>query len=142
VIPTALATLVAFGLLPAIKLARRWARRRRLERGDISAAWAEIVDRLSDLGDGPVPSATPAEVAARADEALEPLARVYGETIYGPHHAGSSYDIGNVTTATRSMLETEERLGTRYSRGRRLISWYRLRSLTPRWWRRLRARRR
>ncbi|MBN2114305.1 MAG: transglutaminase domain-containing protein [Acidimicrobiia bacterium] len=136
-IPAAAALAVAFGLLPAIKWARRRRRLRALSVGDVSGAWREIVDRLSDLGDEPSPAATPAEVAAGTDPAMLPLARVYGESIYG-RPPGRAFDLGHVVTATRSFEDTEGRLTGRYSRARRLAAWYRLRSLRPRRWRRYR----
>ncbi len=37
---------------------------RRFEDGDISAAWEEIVVKLTDFGEEPNPAATPTEVAA------------------------------------------------------------------------------
>ncbi len=75
---------LAFGLIPAVKWARRRHRLRALSTGDVSAAWREIVDRLSDLGEEPSPAATPVEVAGATDPAMLPLARAYGESIYGP----------------------------------------------------------
>jgi transglutaminase-like putative cysteine protease len=133
------AGLLLFGFLPALKWARRRRRLRRLSHGDISAAWQEIVDRLSDLGAGPTFSATPAEFAVATDEAMAPLANVYGASLYGPDvdwiRRGDQ-----VAIATRALTETEERLTTRYSLIQRVISRYRLGSLVPGWWRRLRRR--
>jgi len=97
----------------------------------VSAAWWEIVDRLSDLGEEPAPGATPGEVAAATDGAMAPLARVYGESIYGPS-AHRPLDSGRVAVATRSLEATEEKLARRYPWVRRAASWYRLRSLIPR----------
>jgi transglutaminase-like putative cysteine protease len=131
VVITAGALMLAFGLIPAVKWARRRYRRRALSGGDVSAAWWEIVDRLFDLGAGPAPGATPKEVAAATDRAMAPLARVYGESIYGPS-AERSFDSGRVAVATRSLEATEEQLAGRYSWARRAASWYRLRSLDPR----------
>jgi len=122
---------LAFGLIPAVKWARRRYRMRALSGGDVSAAWWEIVDRLSDLGEEPAPGATPREVAVATDQAMAPLARVYGESIYGPS-AQRPFDSGRVAVATRSLEATEERLAGRYSWARRAASWYRLRSLDPR----------
>jgi transglutaminase-like putative cysteine protease len=130
----AAALLLALGLIPGAKAVRRSHRLRALATGDVAAAWWEIVDRLSDLGEEPSPATTPAELAAGTDTAMGPLARVYGETIYGPP-IGRSFDLGHVVTATRSLEETEGRLAGRYSRTHRLMSWYRLRSLAPRRWR-------
>ena len=142
VLPVALAAALVFGLVPAVKALRRRRRMRRLETGDISAAWAEIVDRLEDLGHTTAPSATAAELAAGTDAAMVPLARAYGESVYGPE---PGYDQARVATAREALGETEDRLTTRYSRPQRLVARYRLRSLTPAWWirwRRTRAERR
>jgi hypothetical protein len=130
----AAALLLALGLIPGAKAVRRSHRLRALATGDVAAAWWEIVDRLSDLGEEPSPATTPAELAAGTDPAMAPLAQVYGETIYGPP-LGRSFDLGHVVAATRSLGETEGRLAGRYSRTHRLMSWYRLRSLAPRRWR-------
>jgi hypothetical protein len=129
----ALAIVAAFGLLPGVKRFRRWRRVRRLDYGDVSAAWFEIVDRLADLGDAPSSTETPAEIAGATDPVMEPLADVYAEFVYG---SGEPLTRGKVTLATRSMEETEDRLASRYSAGRRFVSHYRLRSLWPRWMRR------
>jgi len=73
-------------LLLVIPLLKRLRRRRRLTRvrhGDITAAWDEIVDRLTDLG-VPLPeSLTPMELARATDRALMPLAMSYSSTVYG-----------------------------------------------------------
>lgn len=134
----AAALALAFGLIPAVKWGRRRHRLRALSTGDVSAAWRELVDRLSDLGDEPSPAATPAEVAAATDPAMLPLARAYGETLYG-RPVGRAFDLGPVVVATRSLEDTEGRLAGRYSRVRRFVAWYRLRSLAPRRWRRRRS---
>ncbi|MFH1330099.1 MAG: transglutaminaseTgpA domain-containing protein [Actinomycetota bacterium] len=134
VVPVAATLALAFGLIPAVKWARRRHRLRSLSTGDVSGAWREIVDRLSDLGDEPPRAATPVEVAAGTDAAMVPLARVYGESIYGPPK-GRAFDLEHVVVATRSFEDTEGHLAGRYSRVRRLASWYRLRSLAPRRWR-------
>jgi len=131
----ALGAVAVFGMLPAVKWMRRRSRMRRLERGDVSAAWAEIVDRLADLGDAPSPTTTPAEIADATDPVMEPLAAVYGEFMYG---TGVPLASSRVALAARSLGDTEERLLSRYSTGRRLLSRYRLTSLWPRWLRRRR----
>jgi transglutaminase-like putative cysteine protease len=134
VVITAGGLVLLFGLVPAVKWARRRRRLRALAGGDVSAAWWEIVDRLSDLGEEPAPGSTPKEVAAATDQALTPLARVYGESIYGLR-APRSFDSGRVAVATRSLEATEEHLAERHSWTRRVAARYRLRSLTPRRWR-------
>jgi transglutaminase-like putative cysteine protease len=133
-LPTLAALVLAFGLLPAVKWARRRHRLDGLATGDVSGAWREMVDRLSDLGDEPAPAATPLEVAVATDAAMVPLARTYGESIYG-RPKGRSFDLAQVAIATRSFQDTEGRFRGRYSPARRLLSWYRLRSLAPRRWR-------
>lgn len=119
---------VAFGLLPAVKWARSRRRARRLMRGDISAAWAEIVDRLTDLGAPPLATRTPAETAAATDPVMRPLAEVYAEFTYGPE---ASLPEGRIALASRSLAETEARLIGRYSWGRRALARYRVASLLP-----------
>jgi transglutaminase-like putative cysteine protease len=129
--------LLAFGTLPAVKW---WIRRRRLERlrnGDITAAWEDIVDRLTDLGDTPPPTSTPDEVAAAVDPAMSPRALVDGRAVYGP---ADGLGAGHVETATRSLERTTEILRTRYSPGRRLVAMYRPATVLPDWARRLRSR--
>ncbi|NNF65407.1 MAG: DUF4129 domain-containing protein, partial [Acidimicrobiia bacterium] len=83
-VPVGIALATLFAFIPAMKWVRRRRRMRRLETGDISAAWTEIVERLTDLGVSPNPAFTPAEVAAHTDPAMVPLATVYGEALYGP----------------------------------------------------------
>jgi transglutaminase-like putative cysteine protease len=80
VIVTAL-PLLAVG--PVVKRLRRRRRLHRVRDGDITAAWDEIVDRLTDLGIEVSPSLTPVEVAAKTDHALLPLAHSYSSTVYG-----------------------------------------------------------
>jgi hypothetical protein len=133
-LPTVGALLIAFGLVPAVKWVRRRLRLRRLESGDIAAAWREIVDRLTDLGDGPDPAATPAEFARSTDPVMQPLADAYGAAIYGPAGASDS----SVGVAVRSLEETEDRLLSRYPVSRRLTAHYRIGTLLPRWLRRRR----
>ena len=57
---------------------------RRLLAGDISAAWEEIVVRLTDFGEAPDPTLTPREIADGIDESMEPLAQVYSRATYRP----------------------------------------------------------
>ncbi len=125
VVPLVLLTLLFIGAIPLVKWVRRGRRMRRLESGDISAAWEEIVARLTDLGDAPDAADTPHEYAAAVDDALEALAGVYGVAIYG---SGPPTD-GQVRIATESLETTTDRLSTRYSTTQRLRAWYRLSSL-------------
>jgi transglutaminase-like putative cysteine protease len=126
---TVLAVLV-LGTVPAIKRFRRRRRLRRLEDGDISAAWAVIVDRLIDSGVGLNRADTPVEVAEANDPALYPLASVYSESVYGP-----SKELGAESrqTASSSLTATEQRLRSRESHWQRLRRTYRVRSLLPDW---------
>lgn len=134
--PVALALAGLFGLVPAIKWARRRRRLRRLEGGDIAAAWREIVDRLTDLGDGPVISATPLEFARRTDPVMRPLAEVYGASVYGP----GDEDDRSIGLAIRSLEDSEDRLTSRYSLAHRVAARYRLSSLIPSWMRKKKRR--
>lgn len=131
-LPSAVVAFLIFGLVPVMKWARRRRRLRRLERGDISGAWREIVDRLSDLGDPPRFDATPMEVAERTDPVMRPLADAYGAQVYGFGAAD------RVATAQRSLEDTEDRLLSRYSIGRRIVARYNLSTIIPRWMKRKR----
>jgi transglutaminase-like putative cysteine protease len=109
-----------------IPLAKWWRRRRRMKRledGDVSAAWEEIVTRLTDLGTPPDPARTPVEAAADVDEAMQPLALVYSRVVYGEE---DTIRKDHVRTATDSMHTTAFRLNSRYSPGRRFLAWYRI----------------
>ena len=117
--------------IPIVKWFGRRRRMRRLEDGDITAAWEDIVARLTDFGEAPDPAATPAEVAATVDRAMTPLASVYGRSIYGEEMAGAR----EIHAATESLARTRASLTTRFSASQRLVAWYRVRSLVPRRWR-------
>lgn len=79
-----LAVLVPVGAaLPSYKTFRRRRRLARVRDGDITAAWDEIVDRLTDLGVDVSPSMTPVELARSTHHVLLPLAQSYSSTIYG-----------------------------------------------------------
>ncbi len=133
----ALSLAAIIGVLPALKWVRRRRRLRRLEKGDISAAWKEIVDRLTDLGDAPTAASTPREVAFDTEAALLPLADIYAESVYGPQ----PFPAGRVGMALRSLEETEDQLSDRYSLGRRVSARYRPGTLLPRWMKRKQRRR-
>jgi transglutaminase-like putative cysteine protease len=75
--------LALIGLVPFSKAARRRQRRRRVGRGDLGAAWAEITDRLRDLGYSLDPSRTPRETAVSIDRGLLPLAGAFSASVYG-----------------------------------------------------------
>jgi len=124
----ALAILIIIAL-PLFKWIRHRSRMRRLSEGDISAAWEEIVVRLTDLSEEPDPASTPDELAARVDGAMVPLATVYTRSVYGGANAVSDEQ---VEIARQSMELTGERLTTRYSPMERTRSLYRLTSLRRR----------
>ena len=146
-------------LFAAIPFMKRWRRRRRLRRlrsGDISAAWDEIVSRLDDFGTPSVSGAasppTPATSCAppwpgcgprrrppcaTVDPAMEPLAVVYGRSLYG---ATGTLPDGLVNTATVSMEQTSKAIRGRHSGWQRLKASYRIRTLLPTWWKRRRSR--
>lgn len=115
--------------VPLVKWARHRSRMRRLGDGDISAAWEEIVVRLTDFGEEPHAAATPLEVADQVDDAMHPLAAVYSRSVYGPSGTNAGTDID---TAKRSMELTSERLSTRYSAAERVRASFRLGSLRRR----------
>lgn len=69
--------------IPVFKALRRRRRLARVRNGDITAAWDEIVDRLTDLGVDVADSMTPVEVARTTDHSLLPLAHSYSATVYG-----------------------------------------------------------
>ncbi|MBT8197602.1 MAG: DUF3488 and transglutaminase-like domain-containing protein [Acidimicrobiia bacterium] len=142
-LPVALGAFAALtavvGAIPAVKWWRRRRRMRRLLAGDISAAWEEIVVRLTDLGEAPDPTLTPTEIAGDIDESMEPLAAVYSKATYGPVATATAAE---VAMAEESLEQTTARLSTRYSTVQRLAATYRPETILPGWWRRLRARRR
>ncbi len=127
-VPIALLLLLLLGTVPSIKWWKRRRRMKRLENGDITAAWEDIVARLTDLGEKPSPAATPRQLAASVDSAMVPLAIVYGRSVYGPDGA---VEESHVATAVNSLEETRERLSTTHSFGRRLVAAYRPATIIP-----------
>ncbi len=127
-LPIAFALLLLFGAVPTLKWWKRRRRMKRLEQGDITAAWEDIVARLTDLGEAPSPSATPRQLALSVDSAMLPLATVYGRSVYGPDGA---VDDHHVDTAVASLEQTRERLTTRHSVGQRFVAAYRPASIIP-----------
>lgn len=115
------------GFVPLVKAIRRRRRLRRLQSGDVSAAWSEIVDRLADSGRRPRPSATPFEVALATDQEMLTLADVYAGTIYGERSPSSS----DLESATWSLVATERSLRERETRGAVLVRNLQIRSLLP-----------
>jgi transglutaminase-like putative cysteine protease len=85
------------GSIPLVKAMRRRRRMRMLRKGDITAAWDEIVDRLGDLG-SPVPAhQTPLEFAETTDRSLVSLANSYSATVYGERKGqGRESDLRNI----------------------------------------------
>ncbi|MEE8407456.1 MAG: hypothetical protein V3S32_09940, partial [Acidimicrobiia bacterium] len=71
------------GVIPLLKSLRRRRRLKTIRNGDITAAWDEIVDQLTDLGETVHPSKTPMEFATETDPALLSLAVSYSAAIYG-----------------------------------------------------------
>ena len=119
-------TVLLLALVPAVKIARRALRVRRLQQGDLVAGWSELTDRLRDLGSGPWPSLTPNEVAAKVDPGILPLAERVTAAVYGHRHFPDG----------RSALRAaESSLRRRYPPGRWWLSWFRpetlLSGLTP-----------
>ena len=97
--------------------------------GDITAAWEEIVDRLTDYGRPPTPDQTHAEVASSVHTTLVPLARTAAEVVYGPERPMPS---AKVEQAADSFEQTEVYLRDIYRPVERMMSWMRWRSL--KWW--------
>ena len=120
--------LMGASLVPSIKWRRRRRRVRRPAEGDITAAWEEITAQLTDLGDRPDAGLTPDEYAAGVDEALSPLASVYGRTLYGPTGSVRPH---HVETARTSFEATSRSIATRYTRTERLVAWWWPASLLP-----------
>jgi hypothetical protein len=106
---------------PLTKWIRRRRRARRLAQGDISAAWEDITDRLTDLGDPFNPSATPVEAASAFDDAFVPLARTYGDARNGEKTATAAV----IDRATVAHERAEQHLTTRYSKTQRVRAAYR-----------------
>ncbi|MDF1594528.1 MAG: DUF3488 and transglutaminase-like domain-containing protein [Acidimicrobiia bacterium] len=126
--PQVILAVAAFvlSLIPAAKWIRRKLRLRRLRTGDISAAWDEIVDRLTDLRYDVSEWKTPAEIAATTEPSLTALAAVYGETVYGPPRKLRRRQI---EIGTASFESTESVLRHRHSRWQLTRSWFTLQSL-------------
>jgi len=110
-----------FGATPLIKIVRHRRLAKRLAQGDIEAAWADIMGRLSDLGETINPARTPLEAASDIDDAFVPLARTYGDTIYGNHEVSTTV----IDRATDEQLMAHQHISTRYSRIERVRAAYR-----------------
>jgi hypothetical protein len=121
----ALVALVAVAAIPIAKWVRRRRRLARARHGDISAAWAEITDRLRDL-DRPVTEAmTPDEIAAVTVPELVPLASAHGHAAWGPGRPGAAES----ERAISSFERTEAALKRSTPLARRLLAAWRPRSL-------------
>ena len=118
-----ISTGILVSVIPAIKWVRRRLRLRRLESGDISAAWDEVVDRLTDLRYDVSEWKTPAEIAVTTEPSLTALAAVYGETVYGPDR---TLGRRQVEIGSASFASAETVLRHRHSRWQLVRSW-----LTP-----------
>lgn len=132
-LPVLFGLAIVVGAIPAVKWIGRRRRMRRLREGDVTAAWEEIVTRLTDLKESPIPTMTPDEYAAEIDVAMAPLATIYGRMLYGPP---DSIEDHHVATATTALAITKDRLVTRHSPGQRLAALYRPGTILPRWMRR------
>ncbi|MGI9667903.1 MAG: transglutaminaseTgpA domain-containing protein [Acidimicrobiia bacterium] len=126
---TSLIAAIAVVAAPLTQWWRRRRLRRRLERGDISAAWEDIVERLVDLKEPVSAASTPLEAATNIDEAFVPLAATYNRALYGEDDVD-----GAVTTqATQAHERAQQHLTTRYSRGERIRATYRPTRLSRHW---------
>ena len=117
------------GSIPLAKWVRRRRRLKRLEHGDITGAWEEMVDRLTDFGRPPTPDQTHAEVALSVHRSLTPLAKAVSESVYGPDRPLPS---AQVEQAVASFDAAETYLREIYRPFDRIMSWMRLKSL--KWW--------
>jgi transglutaminase-like putative cysteine protease len=116
-----LPVLILFGFaIPALKRVRRTRRLKTIRNGDITAAWDEIVDQLSDLGETVPEHSTPIEFAIATDRSLVPVATAYGAAIYG-----GLTDRGKVD----DFLAVERWIRLRYEGGRRMRARFNPRSL-------------
>lgn len=118
-----LAAAVAAAAGPAAKLLRRRRRLRRISDGDVAVAWAEIIDRLTDLGTDVDPTHTPIEIARRESPDLVPLARLYSAAAYGDKRTTACID---------EFTRAEDGLRRRYDGRRWRWSWMRVGSLRRR----------
>ncbi|MGD2051385.1 MAG: DUF4129 domain-containing transglutaminase family protein [Acidimicrobiia bacterium] len=128
-LPAALVIALVVFSVPGLKWFRKRRRLRRLADGDITAAWEELVARLTDLGHPPNATLTPNELAAAVDPAMRPLASVYGRALYGPD---GGVNPAHVATARDSFDRTAAVLTSRFGPGQRFLAWYRPGSLRTR----------
>lgn len=109
-----------------IKAVRRRRRLAKLKRGNISAGWDELIDRLNDLKKPPSPAFTPMEIADDLHRSMIPLAAGVTRARFGPT---GDLDGRVVADATRSFIETESYLKTIHPIGERIRAGLGLRSL-------------
>lgn len=110
------AAVIVIGAIPWLKSVRRRRRMAKLRQGDITAAWDEIVDRLTDLGQPVPPSETPMEFARRTDPSLMSLAVNYSATIYGDREGmGTPRDLEVVEGWLRRRYEGGQRFKAAFS---------------------------
>jgi hypothetical protein len=119
----ALAVVATSVAVPAAKLLRRRRRLTRISDGDVAVAWAEIVDRLTDLGTDVDPTHTPIEIARRESPDLVPLARLYSAAAYGDKRTIACLD---------EFTRAEEGLRRRYDGPSWRWSWMRVGSFRRR----------
>ena len=134
-IPVLAAALVATGLVPGMKEARRLRRRHQVKAGDLFPAWRQVSDLSIDLGYRVVPSQTPRELAVAVDRSLLPLAGAVSAYLYG----------GKIREDRLELMKEAERRLRQKHRGRQWWSaQLSLRSLPSPWqlWRGVTTRRR
>jgi Asp-tRNA(Asn)/Glu-tRNA(Gln) amidotransferase A subunit family amidase len=106
---------------PLVKSIRRRRRARRLAGGDVAAAWEDITERLSDLGETVDVAATPLEMAESIDDVFVPLALTYGDALYGEKSSSTAV----IDHATDAHAKAGEHLTTTYTKIQRLRAMYR-----------------
>lgn len=109
--------------VPIIKKIRRQRRLRTIQHGDITAAWDEIVDQLTDLGIAVPAHKTPMEFAHATDRSLVPLAKAYGASIYGGYSGAGKLD---------DFLAAERWMKLKYEGGERMRAQFNPSSLIKR----------
>jgi hypothetical protein len=114
------AVVLLAGVIPLIKTVRRRRRLKTIRNGDITAAWDEIVDQLTDLGETVPGHMTPLEFATETDPALLSLAVNYSASIYGGRTGGAKES---------DLLEVEAWIYRRYDTASRTKAAISLRSL-------------
>lgn len=114
-----LVCLAAAGI-PIWKRRRSRRRRRHAAGGDMTAVWAEITDRLVDLGDGPMAHQTPIEFAAGLSPRLAPMAHAYASALYGERR---------IANAASHLHVAEAWLEDAYDRRQRTLAAFNPRSL-------------